>query len=864
MVKYGKEFRKEQKPEWKTKYINYKMLKQQIKQYNSPNTQDQQLIINNEQPQKPKHKSKSETIKNFISLLNDEIKRMYIFFNKEEKSLHRDINTRLYSKDEYNALEKDEFINEFNTLNEISLKTVDLAKYAFFNFKALIKIVKKFDKKCLPPNSRHYIKVKYIQHKLEEQNSDLLDMYKFKIIDEASAIIEDLVKALQIAYKDKKYLFDQNKESLLSQNPLEKKDNEIDNESIQKQSSSTTTTFSSSTMVKQILKNVKTVDQYNMKIKMLFKPWDDFLKISSSLSMKLYNITKELGGIVKEDQTHDTNEMENLDVNVDGFNQLDTSSISNNLPFIFKKEHSIMSNMLISQENKINVKMIFCQTFIYFFSYSIQIPLNINYLTSTLDTQYKEYYTGVFNIMAPLGALCSFLISTKWSFHSTKKPLLFAMSCLLIGNTLCCLYNKYTNIYLILIGRFCVGLGCNRVGNKIYLSNFVPKQYLNKYVVRFHIYTLIGLSLGFLINVPIINAFQSTNLTDDTRDVFLNENNTGTLICSIICFFIFIMSCLFTSDAFDKNFYTTTSSLDGEKIKINRNDQQQINDDETGKQHNTHNDMTLDESIRRDTIMIEDINEQLYQVNEVNKFTETNLVTQSVNTLTINEKKHLKFLKGNFIVFVLIIFTSKVINEFMLINSPLYINIHQDESYKFLSLILGISYIVVLLLEFVNYLTKKCISDRTSLLIILALLTALNGLFIVIYIRNNNSENDLKWKYLAGMTGMILLSNLLEKTASSFFGKIIPNDYMVCCIQGNALVNVIIHVARILGACIIIWFKHDNFNKMITGTLIGFVSLGFISFALSVVFYSDLRVKAISRILLSKEKVQKLQIPNEI
>ena len=86
MGKYGKEFRKNQKIEWKEKYFNYKELKQMIKQFikeeNSKETQPQESIndqnLSSSGVAKDKKEKKAANVAQFISKLDSEIKRVFI------------------------------------------------------------------------------------------------------------------------------------------------------------------------------------------------------------------------------------------------------------------------------------------------------------------------------------------------------------------------------------------------------------------------------------------------------------------------------------------------------------------------------------------------------------------------------------------------------------------------------------------------------------------------------------------------------------------------------------------------------------------------------------------------------------------
>ena len=93
MVKYGKEFRKNQKADWKDKYFDYKAKKQKIRELmrekESADESDMLYISNLE-------KWSEEFKKN----LDKDIKRVYIFFSGKERILYKQINESLHLKND--------------------------------------------------------------------------------------------------------------------------------------------------------------------------------------------------------------------------------------------------------------------------------------------------------------------------------------------------------------------------------------------------------------------------------------------------------------------------------------------------------------------------------------------------------------------------------------------------------------------------------------------------------------------------------------------------------------------------------------------------------------------------------------------
>lgn len=306
------------------------------------------------------------------------------------------------------------------------------------------------------------------------------------------------------------------------------------------------------------------------------------------------------------------------------------------------------------------------------------------------------------------------------------------------------------------IGRFLLGLGFNRVSNKMYIVNYTPKQYLKRYLSYFHILTVLGTTIGFLTNI----LFQ---VRPSDSDLF-NQNTYGTWTCSTVLVIILFVELVGLTEAHSEEFSITNATFDGSNNIITRGSLG-IGDDPRDKSGNIN--MTLDESIRRDTVMVEDINEKLGQVNQENQFTDTNLVRRTINEITEKEQKHLKFLFGPFLVFITVIFTSKVITECMLVLSPIYIlSSNSDFSLKLLSGLLALASFSVLLIELILFNRKKCIRDRPFQLIVLAFC------FCVTLPAMNMWYNSINI-YCIFMVVIIISSNFLEKISSGFFAKII-------------------------------------------------------------------------------------------
>ena len=190
MVKYGKEFRKNQKLEWKEKYFDYKGKKQKInellKEKEGSDENDYSIVS--------KLNNWSEE---FAKSLDKDIKKVYIFFSNKERTLYKEINSSLHLKRDDERWDLYGYINVFKQLKEISELSLDMSNFVYYNLKAVIKILKKYDKKVITPKNKIYqIRISYIQAKIEEQNSDILYLIKFKMIDEVNLLLENLINKL--------------------------------------------------------------------------------------------------------------------------------------------------------------------------------------------------------------------------------------------------------------------------------------------------------------------------------------------------------------------------------------------------------------------------------------------------------------------------------------------------------------------------------------------------------------------------------------------------------------------------------------------------------------------------------------------
>ena len=401
MVKYGKEFRKNQMNEWRDKYFDYKAQKQLIKKY---------ISSKQDSPKNPEEiiQDIEKWSLEFEEILDKEIKKVYIFFANKERTLYKKINEYLHLKEEYPNFELGDFLNQYKQLKELSELSLNMSNFIFYNLKALIKILKKFDKKVVTSQHKDFmIRINYIQSKIEEQNSDILYLFRFKMIDEINVILEDLINTLMKEFKSNK--------DKLEEEAKNGKDNEA--KLIEEVPEINDATNILKTNHDQIKKNIKQIDQVSANVSKLFLPWKSFLRISTDVNSKFLQIQRE--------------------------SSLNESALSARNP-------SIIQSISFSRESKMNIFIILFHGFLYMFSFSVIIPTYTSIIV-------EEYYWGLLMMMAPFGTLVNYLYETFLFKRSTKNPIIFSCIGLIVGNVFYVI-SPFTHISLSFIGRFICGL----------------------------------------------------------------------------------------------------------------------------------------------------------------------------------------------------------------------------------------------------------------------------------------------------------------------------------------------------------------------------------------------------------------------
>ena len=778
MVKYGKEFRRNQNLEWRDKYFDYKAKKKMINEY----IKKKEGIANNDVSfLADLEKWTSE----FEQSLDKDIKKVYIFFANKERTLFKCLNESLHLKDSYGNFDLATYLNELKKLKELSDLSLKMSYFIFYNLKAVIKILKKFDKKVITPKNKDYqIRMNYIQTKIEEQNSDILYLIKFKIIDEVNVLLENLINHLMKEFKSNK--------DILEEDSNEK---DLENKLIEELPDMKDATKIINDSYDQIKSHIQEIDKVSARVQKLFMPWKDFLKISTDINSKFLQITRE------------------SNINVE-------------------RTQSLAQTIAVSKDSKYNIFIVLAHGFLYMFSFSVIIPSSfLIFEKFNLDYDKSIIYWAILMMMAPLGTLFNYLYEAFLFKKSTKKPLVISCIGLIIGNVLYVIALGLDQIELLLIGRFICGLFNLRTHNKMYIINFLTQKDISFYLTMFHTTSILGLSVGFLLNTGILFI--------EVNNIYFNNLTIGALISIIFSFILLIISLAMFTEAHSNKFNITSMQMFGEGI---------INDDD-----GFNSDRDFSYAVRKQTTVLKDIDSQLGNFNKENRFDDTNLVSKSVSELALREEGQLHYLLKDFIVYFLIIITTKFINESIYFNSFIFLLDKDDDNRWIISLILGASYGLILLVELSLSRKYKFITERTLIIILLFLLFLVNLMFVILY----NIENSLY--FLVSLN--IIITSITEKYVAHLFLYIMPENYIICRINGNVFINIFSMISRIICSALLLLSIFEIEYKYII--FIVMTTLCFICFLLYGIFFKEIRIKAINRILKSNP-TDEIKIATEV
>ena len=478
MVKFGKLYRDLQFKEFLGNYIDYKKLKQKIKQikeslpaisptismnsfsnkttkFNLQTSFQDDVYIPNSSKLSFADDKYNEKIKEFKNLLDQEFQKCFQFFRKIKINLHNKLNTHLYTQTNYSSYNEEEIIKEIDKLR----LTIYLAKclnvFINDNMMAIKKILKKFDKKfnILFGN----LGPKYILDNLCKENSELEYLLQFKIIDEACCIIEGNMNLL--------------KENYLELNNGRKIKKEEDQFFIK---------------YNETWGYLIDIDEL-IYFKIQYKEWFYYIKKNSIFKKKSDLFKNLMFNPILFSPYHKDDIMDKLLSRKDQIKEIKNIQIP------------------LSFSNQINILLIFVQTFFCNTLISGIYPLQFIYVEDIETLWDKKYNLTEYSFLIISSTyICSYFSIMIYHIFGTKRiKLSYIISNIffLVGS-ICYMISYNSNkdenfVFAFLItARIFIGFGANPLMGKKYILSFAPNYFL-PYISKIYVLvSILGHSMG--------------------------------------------------------------------------------------------------------------------------------------------------------------------------------------------------------------------------------------------------------------------------------------------------------------------------------------------------------------------------------
>ena len=902
MVKYGKLYRELQIKEFQGNYINYKRLKQKIREMKQifprisqeiitkRNSNNASIRLNLRTSLSDYEESRNVTIsssddkygnelKEFKEILDQEFIRCYKFFKKMKKQLHNKINRNLLSSTNYSKYNIQEILKEVGELR----KTIYLAKClnAFINdnMMAIKKILKKFDKNFY--NYFGNFGPKYILDNLCMQNSELEYLLQFKIIDETSCIIESNAILLKECFLE---TINSNR-NVVEKNNFERNYNDI-------------------------FEFLKDIDEL-IYFKIQYKEWFYFRKKDSLITTK-------------------SNLYKNIMYNPILFSAYHKDDLMNK--FLSRKEEikEVEEVQLpLSIRNKINIVLIFIHSFFYNTLISGIYPILFLFL------EQKETIQTRFSLLIISSTYISsyFSILIYHCFGSKKIKIVYIISyfLFLVGSLLYILgcqinISDRSSVIGLLVGsRILIGLGSNPTMGKKYILSYSSKYFLPFISKIYVLVSILGHSFGPLITFILFREEINQNQRNDFLSYFLYSgyNSIGWygFIMSFLLLLINIF--LFTSpnshsfsklktqtkyskkgtnpretafliddldDAEDKDIYRLQKEMKNKPLDIIEEDLESnksinsipkvnsLKDSKKSLLKVNDNDLELSlqktSTLEKKTNIEADINVNIlssqYEINPIffsnddnennfedengkenGNFVNINMIPRTIDDLVRKEKKTFSYLNTNLFIILVILFFCNLLKENSIAYCSYYV-LKKKSNYnyqnlfdnRYLCCLISCSYLLEI---FSMFFILPFYKINTLIKKLLVILMALN---IILMIPLSFEINLLA--YFIIISFVILLSSIIEVLSSCYLAYLTPPKWKFSHMNAGALPLHIMTFGKLIGCIIcLLAFTEDALLNNRVILVITFISYGICVY--NILKSQNFRIKAIARIMRRSE-----------
>ena len=912
MVKYGKKYREYQIEEWKDNYINYKLLKQKIKEIKrklpekNPTKLEKKIMDINPMSLDGKGDNfnyfenlykleNGNYLKEFVELMNKEFHKFYIFFSNTEKQLYKEINTHLYTKENYSKFSKKDIRYELNSIGVSIYLAKCLNCFVNDNLMAVKKILKKFDKKF----SAYYglITAKYVIGELSASANDLDYLIQFKLIDEASVVCENNAKILKKLYDS-----DDVPETNINSNEEENEKIEIEADFNQQ--------------YQEVFLCIKEIDLI-VDFKMQYKEWFSFIKKGNKL-MKNHPILLE-NDIYNPLMSY-TNNRDSL---VEKF--LSTKEA-------FKQILDVQ--MSVSEYNETNMSLILIQKFFYNTLITCMNPVIFSFIP--LENIIEKPTLQLYQIFIAFAIeKLSFFFSLFFFRHAGNRTMLLISYTLCFFGSLFFIFScglAFTEsqdlarfIYFTL-SRIFIGLGSNEIVGRKYIELYSPRFYLISISKKYTIVNFLGNACGPLFSFILFVIIPDKSL--DKNYVFNVYNYMG-WYGAVFSVFLLIISWIFFTLQYSDDFHMIRheSYIDASIVPTEENNKKEkkksknkhkknkikeegqksykkIKKEEKIEDENIKNDLNdnlLDDALNINEVekesnkniekekkennieeqvsssksvnacssnidsgmnstilttsqkkLINKIDNKLDEFNTKSNFTNINLIPSNIDLVIKYERKSCGYIKKCLLIILIIFFIAGLLKENIVLSFSYHLKIKEEAisfGFEYVCLFLAcihsleiVSIYFVLPLDRINILFKKYIIIFMFSSIIF---------MIPISVKDLAFENWV-WIYFLCVLMIVISSSIIEILCSCFVSYLLPPESKFLFFDAEKLPIRVLVIGKICG-CLFCLFDMDNTHGNINNpVLLGISSVVYLFAILYLIISKEFRIKVISRMIKKK------------
>lgn len=860
------------------------------------------IVSDNENEPKGKEGKEGLLLK-FKQDVDFEIKRIFKTYINKEKELYLQVNSHLHSLNSYNDYDCAGLINEMSDLIMISEFALSLESYVNINCIALKNVLRIFDSKFLSLYGR--ISTSYLENKLEGNNSDLLYLLQFKMIDETSAILDYLNMILfeKFSQAFEKYVHqkkEENKEMIseqwqggnnelningvtsdLNQTTLNlittdndfNRNNSLNNKKIDDFDIKTSLSEEMSkeseyinidnlkkseikrlflNLSSQLEENIIRLDEHSQSFKVMFGDWNLIIKKRINLNISSYS---------KKD-TYNYLMFSRFDENIIDYQRIKDCyrhPTCNDISKVNYKRRSTSISQISSELNEEFISSKASKDVVDNEKFSIEENFSSGHMSNIVIT-YINLVLSVMSIYSIYPTIPNYILVKSFpslEIINIAWILIITTTGFLFGNIILSRFSIIKYKHSVLLSFSLLSLG-----NILYCYNSLIAICFSRFLIGLGSYKISGKS--YLIEY-LPERLHSKYLSIYQVLHFISIG-VGFLISTLCCLYkdyydflylsisyqslsSFIFFCLsFILFFISLIFYSEPTETGFSLFKSTC--EAQLTKSLTF--------ININKSIlsKQEIEMIDEIDSRLYAINNENNYSDTNLVQKSIIIIVEKEKDTFGFTKKNYFILLFLLILTKAIFESSLILSPLIAWFNPNElnndlihaALMTLAIFFMISVSWILNLVFKN----KVINEK----VFLFWNETLSFIFLIFAL--------LTWSFIETMwVGFFLLiasSCISEALITNLLIKIIPIYYDLLCIKADNVISSISAISNIISGLIIyiLCFKMNEHGEKVVFSILIFLKI--VSFVICLIWKDNFRVKAITKLIKQRKELRDLFI----